>query len=1077
MVPTGGTTPVPAGVSSVTDALVTITCPGDAFTLQVQAAGGGGGAYTYSWERNGIAVPGLALANTLNGVQGGIYTVDVSVDITGLDIPLGKLAADLVCTTSFGFEVREPSVMTVREKTDRRIVPACTDDTATLVFEVIGGNDNAGPYTLNLGALTGTSANATTREIVISGIDTQITSQFEAYDISDALGCQNASTLTSSITLPSFKDVSFQINQNDIDCANGIEGSIEIVLADGTPDISTIGVQISSDAPVFNYFINWESADAGGVVNSIKVDIQNAGVYDYRIIGIPEPGTTTNTTSTNTTICELDSGSVEIKEADNNQILLRDIERILPGCNQDFGTINLVFDENTLPPTMSIVWQKQVSIATVVSKTLTTTQVINVKEFRNIPELNGRISASPLENGTYKAIISPNTTGSCPNIPIPTPNIVIGQNEGLKIQNVSYVETAANNYCTDPLLLRYNIQFRLDNNLDAAAGNAFNISLAKTSDYGDTYFKEFSAATNAGITRPTPVRDGSGLYIIPDVPFGEYDLMVGTDTPTVCEVTQVIIIPEVEPLTFVGDPSYVIDPCLEEVVITADVTGGIEFPGGGYFYDWTLVTNGGDIRRYSGEEIIVREAGLLSLSVTDGANCTYAVVAAGAEIIVNESVVPYRIEPKVGIDTDGDGVDDKFVLSAEPTCQNAAKDDGLISFDINGGDLPTGGVMPYEIKWEKYDVVAAAFIEMNGNGGLPDLAGQRFSNNLTPGQYRVSVAPRVWLCPLISKYANIGLIEYITVPQNDDLVVTNGPFIISSQYDFKDPTKKTICDVGGAGNLYVEIFDNYEGDLEFYYPDKAPTSLLPHKQLDGKLYELPIAATSATGSLTVVNEEGCQISVIVNLEIGVPSFNYTSLNAQQTGTSSSGTPLINAREDVTFTNNSTGTFTYLEWDFGDGSSVERNFPFTGTTSPVIHEYGIDGTYYVTLRLFNSVGCFEEIIKIVNVGKGYNILVPNVFTPEDSASPDKQVILNNYFKPLFSGFEYIQLTIYDYRGNMVYTEDDEADPANPFKAVILEGWNGKPFINSPYYIYSVFGITSSTKIEVTKSGTFIIIRDE
>ena len=120
VVPTGGTTPAPAGVSSVTDALVTITCPGDAFTLQVQAAGGGGGAYTYSWERNGIAVPGLAAANTLNGIQGGIYTVDVSVDITGLEIPLGKLPADLVCTTSFGFEVREPSVMTVREKKDRR---------------------------------------------------------------------------------------------------------------------------------------------------------------------------------------------------------------------------------------------------------------------------------------------------------------------------------------------------------------------------------------------------------------------------------------------------------------------------------------------------------------------------------------------------------------------------------------------------------------------------------------------------------------------------------------------------------------------------------------------------------------------------------------------------------------------------------------------------------------------------------------------------------------------------------------------------------------------------------------------
>ena len=82
-------------------------------------------------------MPGLATANTLNGTQGGVYIVDVSVDITGLDIPLGKTPPDMVCTTSYGFEVREPTIMTVREIKDRRIVPACTDDTATLVFEVI----------------------------------------------------------------------------------------------------------------------------------------------------------------------------------------------------------------------------------------------------------------------------------------------------------------------------------------------------------------------------------------------------------------------------------------------------------------------------------------------------------------------------------------------------------------------------------------------------------------------------------------------------------------------------------------------------------------------------------------------------------------------------------------------------------------------------------------------------------------------------------------------------------------------------------------------------------------------------
>ena len=349
-----------------------------------------------------------------------------------------------------------------------------------------------------------------------------------------------------------------------------------------------------------------------------------------------------------------------------------------------------------------------------------------------------------------------------------------------------------------------------------------------------------------------------------------------TDTSS-CEVTQVIIIPEVEPLTFGGDPSYIIDPCTEEVVVTAEVTGGIEFPGGGYFYDWTLVNSNGDVRKYSGKEIIVREAGALTLDVTDAANCTYAVVDAGNQITISESIAPYRIIPKVGIDTDGDGTDDKFEFAKEPSCQNAAKDDGLIDFDINGGDLPQGGIMPYEIKWEKYDVKTAAFIEMDGSGDLPNLTNQRFSNNLTPGQYKISVAPTTWLCPLKDVYEKIGLIEYITVPQNQDLAITNGPFIIPSQYDFKDPLASTICDIGGKGRLYVEVFDVADGNLEFYYPDNSSTSLLSHKPVDGNLYELPIDATSATGSLTIVNEEGCQIAVTISLEIGEPQFSYTSL--------------------------------------------------------------------------------------------------------------------------------------------------------------------------------------------------------
>ena len=141
----------------------------------------------------------------------------VSVNTTDPNlIPFGESCLLLTCTASISFEVREPTVMTVREVKDKRIVPACTDDSASLTFEVLGGNSNGSPYTLSLenGALSGTSNGSNPREITISGIDTKLINEFTTYEITDVNGCEAASSLTSSITLPVLrKNVSFQINQ------------------------------------------------------------------------------------------------------------------------------------------------------------------------------------------------------------------------------------------------------------------------------------------------------------------------------------------------------------------------------------------------------------------------------------------------------------------------------------------------------------------------------------------------------------------------------------------------------------------------------------------------------------------------------------------------------------------------------------------------------------------------------------------------------------------------------------------------------------------------------------------------
>ena len=90
------------------------------------------------------------------------------------------------------------------------------------------------------------------------------------------------------------------------------------------------------------------------------------------------------------------------------------------------------------------------------------------------------------------------------------------------------------------------------------------------------------------------------------------------------------------------------------------------------------------------------------------------------------------------------------------------------------------------------------------------------------------------------------------------------------------------------------------------------------------------------------------------------------------------------------------------------------------------------TYFTTLRIYNDIGCSEEITKPISVGKGYNIK-RNVFTPNND-------LVNDNFRPLFSGFANMTFTVYDYRGNVVYNEYvEEADLTN-IQGISITGWD-------------------------------------
>ena len=143
--------------------------------------------------------------------------------------------------------------------------------------------------------------------------------------------------------------------------------------------------------------------------------------------------------------------------------------------------------------------------------------------------------------------------------------------------------------------------------------------------------------------------------------------------------------------------------------------------------------------------------------------------------------------------------------------------------------------------------------------------------------------------------------------------------------------------------------------------------------------------------------------------------------------------------------------------------MERNSP-----EPIIHEYAISGTYYVTLRIYNDLGCVEELTKTIKIGKGYSLLVPNVFTPNGD-------IWNNTFRPVFNGFSEITLRIYDAQGGLLYEELGAVGSDPNIVGLSLRGWEGEINLpSSPYFIYTITAKTIDDE-PVFRDGTFILLR--
>ncbi|RVT71088.1 PKD domain-containing protein [Flavobacterium sufflavum] len=218
--------------------------------------------------------------------------------------------------------------------------------------------------------------------------------------------------------------------------------------------------------------------------------------------------------------------------------------------------------------------------------------------------------------------------------------------------------------------------------------------------------------------------------------------------------------------------------------------------------------------------------------------------------------------------------------------------------------------------------------------------------------------------------------------------------------------------------------------------------------VSGANNEMMSTNQNGTIVLNVTDALGCKANYSFNVNIpslGSPSFTTNSFGFTTYG-------FYSIEDPVQFTNTATGGFEAISWDFGDGS-------FSNEINPV-HVFKKEGTYIVNQRVTYPLGCVYSYTVKLEIKKGYNLISPTAFTPNNDGA-------NDYFAPAFKGLKTIVFDVYDTWGGLIYSETGET----------IKGWDGRikdqNAENGNYY----FKVTAKTFYGATikDQGAFVLIK--
>jgi len=992
---------------------IDLKCFGDQTASIEVSVSGGLGNYSYAWTRDGNSIVG-SNSPKLQNLGKGIYVVTVSDAApsgTGIE----------PCKLTRTFEVVEPDALTFVINSGTATKTFCPDTTNSANFDlqILGGTS---PFDVTITSSNGTVRNqriTNNNNQTITGLDPSKEGNTYTINVVDANGCVSG-TASSTIVFDSIEAISVDVKVQQIDCKNGVLGSITLDLVSGNIPVPK-DVQIQWTSADTKLFHTWET-------NNGKLEnISSGGKYNVIV------------SQDNCILFQ--ANNIEITDVDGLQLAVSVLSETSGSCD-DLGRIELGITGGVTP--YKIYWELYTSTvsSSMVSPTGGTTPTLvseMIESWERISRLENNAIASDLDPGVYRAIVSDNSntanTSVCGGTWV-SRNFNVG-NERFEVINFNSnidITSCSSSSTTG------SIRFELLNTIKSPGTSAqsLKISLDGT-DITSTITKIGSTYSYDGI-----VSGNHTLLIEPNS---------GSTTPTTtCSALQAFTIEELSPLVYEGETEYELDECEEFIELTIDpnaVTGGVPYVINGintYDFKWQY-TPDSSIERgsqtYVGNSIVEAYPGIYELTITDQ-RLECPGISQTITIKANGNSAPFSVEgalQKVIESTTGSSTSYELVKVLGPNCESET-DNGRIGIEISGG------IKPFLIRWFKEEIVS-----VTDSVTLVEITSARNSTqlyDLSPGKYKLEITSEgaSGCSGGASLNQNNYYEEYLIVPKNEQLYIIDGPFI-----------DEDLCQ-GLPGRVYIEIFNNLQEGITFYY-NGTPVSLAEEQPAKEGAYILLIDEPVDEASLLITNKEGCAVSSKIHIsDIGIPEFEYFTPSLAESG-------IISAREEVTFTNTSALPYSYSEWNFGDGSEKETVIG-NRTTSPTLHTYGISGTYYVTLRNYSDQGCYKEYSRKIVVGLGYNVIAPNAFTPNGD-------LINDRYRLLFSGFKKVSFKVFDQNGDLLHSETVEIPGDNVNTPIQLIGWDGQNETGSNFYAYHFRGILISDGSEIIKTGNFVIIK--